>query len=332
MSQQGRNRRSRTRSSEENKAGSPSRSITASRDAERQKAREAERIRRRNITIGLVVGAIALVIVVLLILINIPQEAPIPPETAARYDGLAVSRTEDGYPVLGESDARVKVSLYSSFDCPNCRTFHDETIDALVERVRNGQIALTFVPLYGYGTVPNGQGAAIAALCAIEQRQFWQFQGMLFAWKGVYGNQSFANNRISAGITALEMDAGQHRACVNGGSAGDVLNRARSAVQALLNFNGTPTVTINGVVPVETVDGLDVPIVGAENILAAIDREIERTSGGPEATPEATAEAVIPDATPEATPEATAEPAAEATPEVTPDMTPEATPEATEAA
>jgi protein-disulfide isomerase len=291
------------------------------------KEREAERVRRRNITILVTVAAVIALFTVLIILINIPQEAPIPPETAARYEDIPVSRSPEGYPVLGEPDAAVKVSLYSSFDCPSCRTLHDEMIDPLIERVRAGRVALTYVPLFGYGSVPNGQGAAIAALCAAEQRAFWQFHDMLFSWQGVYGNQSFANNRISAGIDALGLDAGRHRACVNSGAPQEVLARARTAVQGLLNFTGTPTLAINGVVPL---DAELAPVVGAENLLAAIDREIARFDTPPipvEITPEPTAQPeVTPEVTPESTPEMTPEAAAtQPPPEATPEMTPEAT-------
>jgi protein-disulfide isomerase len=332
MAQQGRNRRTRPGKPDAGGKGTPAakgetrevRAGAAARAAERMKEREAERIRRRNITILVTIVAVVALFTVLILLINVPQEAPIPPETAARYEGISITRSPEGYPVLGEPDAVVKVSLYSSFDCPSCRTQHDEMIDPLIERIRTGRVSLTFVPLFGYGSVPNGQGAAIAALCAAEQRAFWQFHDMLFSWQGVYGNQSFANNRISAGVDALGLDAGRHRGCVNSGSAQEVLGRARSAVQSLLNFHGTPTLAINGVVPLDSEGS---PIVGTENLLAAIDRELARFEVTPpvEVTPEPTPQV---EATPEMTPEPTAEITPEASvPEATPEVTPEAAPQ-----
>ncbi|MBK8021376.1 MAG: thioredoxin domain-containing protein [Chloroflexi bacterium] len=303
-----------------------SRAASGSRAAERIKERERERSRRRNLTIiGIVVG-LALVFVILFILVNVPQEAPIPDATAARYADVPVSRTQDGYPLLGDSNASVKVTLYSSFDCPSCRNLHDEIIDELVQRVRDEKIALTFVPLFGYGTVPNGQGAAIAAVCAAEQRLFWPFHDMLFDWQGRFGNQSFTNNRIIAGLDTLGLDRGQHSACVASGSVQELLTTARNTAAALLNFAGAPTVAINGVVPL---NDEQTAITAPSEVLAAIDREIERvtTSGpAPESTAEATAEATS-ESTPEA--ETTAEPAALVVPEATLEATPEATAEAT---
>ncbi|MCK6578548.1 MAG: DsbA family protein [Anaerolineae bacterium] len=321
MAQQRRNRKT---DSKPEQSAQPSRpTASGSRAAERIRERERERQRRRLIMIvGTVVG-LAVLFAVIFILVNLPQEAPIPQATTARYADLPVSRTQEGYPLLGEPNASVKVSLYSSFDCPSCRDLHDQIIDELVTRVRDEKIAVIYVPLFGYGTVPNGQGAAIAAVCAAEQQAFWQFHDMLFDWQGRYGNQSFTNNRLVAGLDALGLNRGQHSACVASGSVQELLTTARNNALALLSFNGAPTVAINGVVPLSEEQ---TALTAAADILAAIDAEIERVSAI-EPIPEATAE---PESAPalESTPEATAEPAGAAVPESTPESTPEATTEA----
>lgn len=341
MSQQGRNRRTRPKAGESRASMQTSRSSvndtstpgagaasggsasgggsSGARSAERLKERERERQRRRITTGVIVIVAAAAIFGILFILVNLPQEAPVPPESAARYDGLEMLRTQEGYPLLGELDAPVKVAEYSSFDCTHCRDFHDQVIDDLVQRVRDGNISLTYIPIYGTGAVANGQGAAVAAICAAEQQKFWEFHDMLFDWQGRFGNQSFTNNRLNAGMDALGLNRAQMGACIGSGVQ-DVLNTARTQSQTLTNYNGTPTITINGVVPVNSEQ---VPLSDPAEIIAAIDREIERIgSGRAEATPEATAES-----TSEA--ESTAEALAPVSPEVTPESTSEATPEAT---
>jgi protein-disulfide isomerase len=301
----------------ETTGGSSSGASSGVRSAERLRERERERQRRRITTGVIVVVAAAVIFGILFVLVNLPQEAPVPAETAARYDGLEMLRTQEGYPLLGALDAPVKVAEYSSFDCPHCRDFHDQVIDGLVQRVRDGDISLTYIPMYGTGSVANGQGAAVAAICAAEQRAFWEFHDMLFDWQGRFGNQSFTNNRLNAGMDALGLDRGQMGACIGSSGVQDVLNTARTQSQALTNYNGTPTITINGVVPVNSEQ---VPLSDPVEILAAIDREVERIgSGRAEATPEATAES-----TPDA--EATIEGVAPVEPEVTPESTSEATP------
>lgn len=301
-------------------AGTSQRSTGASRAAERKQERERERRRRQLITIGaILVGFIVLAAIVVLI-VSSPAEAPIPEASLSRYEGITVTRTQEGYPLLGDPNAPVRAAVYSSFDCPHCRTFHDETMDAIVERVRGGNLAFIFVPLYGTGNVTNGQGAARAALCAADQGRFWQFHDALFDWQGRYANQAFTNNRITSGIEALNLDRSAFDACVRSGDRPTtILNAAQAEARGLLNFFGTPTVTINGVVPV----GEDQqPVSGSEAILAAIDRAIATLGRGATDEPAAVATA-----------EATDEAAIDATPEVAPaeEEQPEATPEATEA-
>ncbi len=284
------------------------------RTAERRKERERERRRRQIITGVIVVVALIAVIAFVFVIVNAPAEAPIPDASLTRYDGVTQTRTEDGYPRLGDASAPVQVAEFSSFDCTHCREFHASMIDELVNRVKGGYMALAYVPLYGYGSVTNGQGAALAAVCAADQGKFWQFHDALFDWQGQYGNQAFTNNRILAGVEALNLDRGQYDSCVGSSATNDILASAHSQASALLNFSGTPTLTVNGVVPT---DENQQALTDNTAILAYIDTEIERAKSlyAP-STPEATVEPAV---------EATADVTPEATEAATPDMTAEAT-------
>lgn len=291
---------------------------TGSRTVERRKERERERRRQQLITGGIIAVALVIVAAIIVFVVNAPAEAPIPSAALTRYEGVPQSRTTEGYPRLGDPNAPVQVAEYSSFDCPHCRDFHDQAMDQFVERVRAGAIAFTYVPLYGFGSFANGQGAAAAAVCAAEQGQFWPFHDALFDWQGQFGNQAFTNNRISAAVDAFKLDRGAYNACV-GGSANEVLTSARSQAAALLNFTGTPTITINGVVPL----GQDQTALNdAASIIARVDEEIARNPLQPTAQP-TTASA--------ATPEATVDTAAASTQEATEAATAEATAETTPA-
>lgn len=311
------------------------------RTAERRAEREQARRRRQFLTIGLIVGVIALVVIAAVIALTLPAEAPIPAESIARYEGLLQSVTDEGYPRLGDTDAPVKVVEFSSFDCPNCRQFHADSIDRLVALARAGSISLTYAPIFGTGSITNGQGAARSAVCAAEQQLFWPLHDAFFNWQGIYGNQSFTDNRIRAGLDAVGVDGGVFAGCRGSGRVETTLENARRQSTELTNYAGTPTISINGVVPV---DENDVPLAGAAAILEAIDAEIARLAGAapsaestaeatPEATGDATSEAVV---TLEATLEAVIEitPTDEATAEAvtpidepTPDVTAEATPD-----
>lgn len=306
--------RSGGRGAESESEARPASGGGGSRAAERKQEREQERQRRRIVGAAVVIGAVALLVIFALLITSIPVDAPVPENAVTRYEGLQQTVTQDGYPQLGNPNAPVRVAVYSSFDCTHCREFHDGYQQALVDRARAGGISLVFVPLYGTGSVTNGEGAGRSALCAAQQGKFWAFQDALFNWQGLYGNQAFTANRLQSGAGTLGVDL--RNGCVTSGTTTDVLTRARTAATNLLNYTGTPTITINGVVPT---DNDQVPITDRDALIAAIDAEIARLGGNVTAQAE-----VTPEATPEATPETTPEAAAvEATPEPTAEATTE---------
>ncbi len=281
----------------------------AARTTERRKVREKKRRRNRWVTITAVVVVVAVLAATAVILANQPSDAPIPVGAIARYEDIPHTRTTEGYPRLGDPSSQVQVSLLSSFDCTACRTLHDEIMDDLLQRVRDGKIALTFLPLYGTGSVTNGQGAARAALCVSVQDGFWPYHDALFAWQGAFGNQAFTQSRLVSGVDALALDRAAFEICSRSGAPDSVLSEARIDAAGTLNFIGTPTMTINGIVPA---DENGQPVSGAPALLAAVDHAIEtienrvvRPTAAPEETPEAEVTATA-EATTEVTAEATA--------------------------
>lgn len=284
----------------------PEREEATTRTAIRRRERETAERRTQILTIVGVIGAFVFIIVLGLVLANVPAEAPFPGYIDSRYEGVVSTRTNDGYPRLGEPDAPVQVSLYSAFDCAECKPFHDSLTGELVQRVRDSQnrMALIFVPLYGSNAVTNGQGAARAAMCAAEQNSFWQMSEGLFTWQTQFGNQAFINSRINAGVGALNLDRGAFGACMSSTAPDEVLARARRQSSNLLNFDVPPALAINGVIPVRDGEeaGEVLPVLDPAELLTAVDRAVNNISPAQrpaiEATAEATAEVTI-EATPE---------------------------------
>jgi protein-disulfide isomerase len=297
----------------------PTQPPASARSGDRRKEREQA---RQRTTLLVVVGGV--VLVVGLIILGLlegrrPVDAPFPEAALSRYEGLPQGRTTTtNYPRLGDPGVSVQVALYSSFDCEPCKVYFENLRDPLLERVRDGLISLTFVPLYGYGTITNGQGAARAALCAGEQGRFWEFAEGLFEWQQ-YGRSAFSNARIVSGVANLGIDAGAHDACIRGGSTDGILGTARVQARDLLNFEVPPAITINNAIPT---DENNVVIVEPAALIAAVDRAIENLTAAAQPDAEETAE---PEATPDA--EATGEANEEATPDA--ESTPEVTDEAT---
>jgi protein-disulfide isomerase len=189
-------------------------------------------------------------------------------------------------------------------------------------------VAFIYVPLWqrADASVANTQGAARAGVCAVQQNAFWPLHDAFFEWQSVYGNQAFTNSRILSGISALDLNRGDYDACIASGRPDEVLNRAQQQASTLINFVGTPTIAINGVVPV---DGDGNPFTDPGDILAAMDSAIaaaEARRQQPEATVETTPEAT--EATEEATPSVTETAVARGTPTVSEEATLDPTEEA----
>ena len=264
-------------------------SSNRARTRERRKQREQERQRSRRLLVVVAVVAIAVIGLVLVIITNQPTEAVIPESTVAQYTGIPQSVNEDGFPVLGDPEAPVQVVELSSFDCPHCGEFYQDVTPSLVERARAGEISFTYVPLYGTGGIPNGEGAARGAICAGEQDAFWVYHGTLFGWQATYGNQALAGNRLSSLANNLELDTGAWNACLNSAATNDVIVAARGTASSLEGFTGTPTVLVNGEIVPGTLSDVTAAIDAALSTAPA--PAVQPTEDVPEATPEeATAE------------------------------------------
>ena len=234
-----------------------------SRTRDRRRARERQSRRNRQILLLGAVVAVAVIAVVLLVLTSQPAQAPVSEETVAIYGDIPQSVTEDGFPLLGNADAPVQVSEISSFDCPHCGTFYQTVTPMLVSRARAGEVAFTYIPLFGTGGIPNGQGAARAALCAGEQDAFWMYHSALFDWQQSFGNQAYASNRLRSGIDNLDIDSGAWDACMSSDRPDAILLEANTQASRTEGFRGTPTVLVNGQRVEATLELVEAAIVAA---------------------------------------------------------------------
>jgi protein-disulfide isomerase len=280
------------------------------RTLERRKEREQQKKKQRNtyIVVGAVVVAVLAVLIVLLI--SAPADAPIPNGTATRYQGIDQSYTDKGFPVLGNANAPVKVTEYSSFDCTHCADFHDGTWPQVLDTIRKSEVQFTYIPVYGTGGIQNGQGAAKAAICAGDQGKFWEMYDALFSWQKLYANTAFSQNRFVGGVNALGLDSGKWTQCVSSDHPQTVVDAAMNAFK-LQGAAGTPTLLVNGNV---------VDVASNVSLMDAINQAFAAAGGVPA---EVTAEATQPVA--EVTTQLTAEKTVEATTEATTEATAEAT-------
>lgn len=215
--------------------------MSQNRSKARERKAERERQRRRNRQLT-VVGAIVVVVLAvagLFLVSNQPAEAPIPEEQFARYDNLRRSFDANGFAVLGNPEAPVRVAEFSSFSCPACLDFHDAVFSQLIPRIERGEISFTYVPLQNAGN--NAGGAARAALCAGEQGLFWEMHDTLFEWQEIYAGSAFSDNRLRTGAAALGLDMDAFSSCVTSERTDTTLGNAQAQ-----GVNATPTIQVNG--------------------------------------------------------------------------------------
>lgn len=172
----------------------------------------------------------------------------------------------------GSVRAPIRVVEFSDFGCGYCRRFHVETYPTLHEEyVETGLVRWKYVP-FTLGRFPNGEEAATAGECAIEQDRFPELRDRLFhdqrAWAG-----SDEPVDVLVRLAAAEgLDEERFRACLEEGDEAADRVRENGAAARAIGIRGTPTFFVDGH-----------PLQGAQPVHVfrqILDRMLElRTSG-----------------------------------------------------
>jgi protein-disulfide isomerase len=115
----------------------------------------------------------------------------------------------------------------------------------LIDRIRSGQVLVTFVPLHGTGSISNGERAARAAVCAAQQDAFWVMSDILFERQGTLRNQAFTNASLGDTAAIAGVDEAEWQECLDSELPGEVLAAAQANAEAQ-SVEDTPTVLIDG--------------------------------------------------------------------------------------
>jgi len=140
--------------------------------------------------------------------------------------------------LVGDSTAKVKVLVFSDFQCPFCRQFHS-VVNGVSQKFE-GKVAYVFIhfPLANH---PLARPAARAAECAETQGRFGLFADALFAKQDSLGLKSWASYAAEAGVA----DSAKFAQCVSDSAPISRIDRGR-ALGETLAVSGTPTVLVNG--------------------------------------------------------------------------------------
>ena len=138
--------------------------------------------------------------------------------------------------VSGPRDAKVRLVVFSDFQCHFCRELAPVLKRARKEFPNDVMVAYRYFPIEEH---ERALPAAVAAECASEQGAFWEYHDRLYAG----GDLSDAALASIAG--ALGLDQGRFMECRNSGRARAAVEASR-ADAAASGLEGTPALFFNG--------------------------------------------------------------------------------------
>ncbi|NIR46172.1 MAG: thioredoxin domain-containing protein [Gemmatimonadetes bacterium] len=146
--------------------------------------------------------------------------------------------SNEGSPALGPGNAPVTLTEFSDFECPYCRRFFD-TLNRLKQEYED-QLRVVYRQ-YPLSTHPNAYKAAMASLCAHEQREFWAMHDILFLEQDSLGVEALKRKASRLGLNEEEFAS-----CLESDRYATQIERDVQEADRL-GITGTPFVFVNGV-------------------------------------------------------------------------------------
>jgi len=176
---------------------------------------------------------------------------------------LDLPELKDGDPVLGKSDAKVKVFLFSDFQCPYCKMFWKTVRDTIKAYPDQAALVYKHLPLSFHNQAEN---AALASACAQEQDKFWDYADKLYAsqpeWSNSTGTQKFKDYTKD-----LKLNAAQFNKCLDDKKYQGKIDADKNEANNF-GISGTPAIFINS----QFKNG----VVSAEDLKAEIEDELKK--------------------------------------------------------
>ena len=162
----------------------------------------------------------------------------------SRFEVVAVSEF-----YKGGAEAPVEIIEFGDFNCGYCGRFHHETLEPILEMYGdNVRFVYRDYPILADSSVT----AAVAARCAGEQGQFWEYHDLLYGNQGTFGQVG----AFGGFADQLGLDVDTFNDCVDEQQYLDPVIADYREAQSL-GIRGTPAFFINGR-----------PVVGAQPLEA----------------------------------------------------------------
>ena len=210
--------------------------------------RRAER-RKRLLTLGGVGGAALLVVLAFIIYSSRSDSA-----SASNKPISVPTLYGDGVPMdgatLGDPNATVVLQEWGDYQCPGCGQFARTSEQQIIDQyVTTGKIRFEFHDFPFLDQPVNGHEshkAAEAAHCAGDQGKFWDYHRTLYYNQADKENSGgFADKRLIAAATALNLDVDQFTTCLKDGTHADEVTASYDQGTSL-SINQTPSFFVNG--------------------------------------------------------------------------------------
>lgn len=188
--------------------------------------------------------------VLLLILIFYSLNAFITKKNKAGLESniKVVNNIESTDKTLGKLDSKVKIVMYSDFQCPACSGFSfyfSEVYKNIIEKYGEGSISLTFKHFPLISIHPNALLSAYSSEAAANQGKFWEMHDILFERQNEWANGLDAKSKIENYARELNLDMAKF---ISDRDSEEIQNRVKNSLTEAeeLGLTHTPFVFING--------------------------------------------------------------------------------------
>ncbi|MFA6285382.1 MAG: thioredoxin domain-containing protein [Parcubacteria group bacterium] len=176
---------------------------------------------------------------------------------------LTLPEVSDSDVQSGPKDAKVKMVIFSDFQCPYCKSFYEQGVKKAMADYKD-QVLFVFkeVPLSIHDKAVS---AAMAGECANEQGKFWQMADKLYGDQATWSTAATFNATPYA--TAIGVNMAQFNQCVTSKKYQDKINADNQMAQEF-GISGTPAFFVN--------DKFFGGMVPYDQIKAAIDAQLAK--------------------------------------------------------
>lgn len=149
---------------------------------------------------------------------------------------------DDGNPVKGPAEAKVKVRIYSDFQCSACRV-SEQVLEKIMSEYQDRVMFIwNDFPLSSIHA--NALPSATAARCAQEQFDFWGYASLLYKYQTNWSYIADPKNYFTDLADQLGLRADEFEACYINGSA-ELKVEQDYAEAVSMGLDATPTYFIN---------------------------------------------------------------------------------------